>query len=322
MRGGPDEAKSEYPSTEEPWKARFAMARSHNPRRAAGEAGASARRGIGSMSRKRMAILAVATAVALTVGIPQQAFAMHIMEGYLPVGYCIAWGAVCIPFLIAGVMRIKDVVAKHRRVLLLLAMVGAFVFVLSALKIPSVSGSSSHPTGTGLGAILFGPSPMAVIGLIVLVFQALLLAHGGLTTLGANTFSMGIVGPFVSFGVYKLARKLGVRTHIAVFLGCCLGSLITYCVTSVQLGLAHPSPTGGVLASTLEFLGVFALTQIPLAVIEGLLSVAVVIGLETYAKPELREIGFLKAKDASDNDAPAAGPGAKAAETAREGGRA
>lgn len=233
---------------------------------------------------------------------------MHIMEGFLPPSFCIAWGALCIPFLVAGVMRIKSVAANHRRVLLLLAMVGAYAFVLSALKIPSVTGSSSHPTGTGLGAILFGPSPMAVIGVIVLTFQALLLAHGGLTTLGANTFSMGIVGPFVSFGVYKLAKRLGARTYVAVFLGAFLGDLATYCVTSVQLGLAYPSETGGILASTIEFLGVFALTQVPLAVIEGLLSVVVVIGLETYAKPELREIGFFKserrAEDAAEKGEP------------------
>ena len=88
-------------------------------------------------------------------------------------------------------------------------MCGAFAFVLSALKIPSAFGSCSHPTGVGLGAILFGPTATAVLGLIVLLFQALLLAHGGLTTLGANVFSMAIVGPFVSFGLYALLKKAG-----------------------------------------------------------------------------------------------------------------
>ena len=71
---------------------------------------------------------------------------------------------------------------------MLIAVVGAFAFVLSALKIPSVTGSSSHPTGVGLAAILFGPAITSVLGLIVLIFQAILLAHGGITTLGANVF--------------------------------------------------------------------------------------------------------------------------------------
>lgn len=55
---------------------------------------------------------------------------------------------------------------------------GAFVFVISSLKIPSVTGSCSHMTGTGLTAILFGVPDTAVPGVIVLVFQIILLAHG------------------------------------------------------------------------------------------------------------------------------------------------
>ncbi len=73
-------------------------------------------------------------------------------------------------------------------------------------------------TGTGLGAILFGPASVSVLGVIVLLFQALLLAHGGLTTLGANTFSMAIAGPVVSFGIYKLCQKINVNRRVGIFL--------------------------------------------------------------------------------------------------------
>ncbi|MDO4556327.1 MAG: cobalamin biosynthesis protein CbiM, partial [Lachnospiraceae bacterium] len=34
--------------------------------------------------------------------------------------------------------------------------------------------------------------------------------------------------------------------------------------------------------------------QIPLAIIEGILTVIIVIGLESYAMPELKSIGFIK----------------------------
>lgn len=220
--------------------------------------------------------------------------AMHIMEGYLSPKYCIAWGLVCIPFLIAGFFSIGKTLEKHRKTLIILAMAGAYTFVLSSLKIPSVTGSSSHPTGTGLGAILFGPSAMSIIGIIVLLFQAILLAHGGLTTLGANTFSMAIAGPFLSFGIYKVCEKLKINKLFAVFLATALGDLFTYIITSIQLGIAHPSLEGGVSASIGNFIGIFALTQIPLAIIEGIISVVVMIGLETYAKSELSELGYLK----------------------------
>ena len=48
------------------------------------------------------------------------------------------------------------------------------------------------------------------------------------------------------------------------------------------------------MASAVKFLGVFAPTQLPLAIVEGILTVVIVIGLESFAKPELRSIGFIK----------------------------
>jgi len=239
---------------------------------------------------KRLIVLSAVLSAALLGS--QPASAMHIMEGYLPPVHCIIWGAVCLPFLVAGVLSIQKLVREHRKSLLLLAMSGAFVFVISSLKIPSVTGSCSHMTGTGLAAILFGVPTTAILGVIVLVFQAILLAHGGLTTLGANTFSMAIAGPLVSWGLYHLGKKLRVPKLLNIFLAASLGDLFTYCVTSFELALAYPSATGGVPASALEFLGVFAPTQLPLAVIEGLLTMVIIVGLESYAKPELRMIGY------------------------------
>lgn len=245
------------------------------------------------MTHKQKRIIAVISAFALYFGIMPTASAMHIMEGYLPVSFCIGWGAVCLPFLAAGYMSIRKVLNENRKALILLAMSGAFIFVISSLKIPSVTGSCSHMTGTGLGAILFGPAAVSILGLIVLLFQALLLAHGGLTTIGANTFSMAVAGPLVSFGIYQLCKKFSVNKYVSVFLAAFLGDLFTYCVTAVQLGLAHHADTT-IIGAMGKFMMVFAPTQLPLAVIEGLLTCMIYMALETYAKPELRAIGFMK----------------------------
>ena len=245
------------------------------------------------MTKKEGRWMSVSIAAAVYFMFGQNALAMHIMEGYLPAGYCIFWGALCIPFLVYGFIKIRRIVSENRRSITLLAMAGAFIFVISSLKIPSVTGSCSHMTGTGLGAILFGAFPVSILGIIVLLFQAILLAHGGLTTLGANAFSMAIAGPFVSYGLYVLGKKLKWNQKVNVFVACSVGDLFTYCVTAFQLALAYPSETGGVAASMVKFLGVFAPTQLPLAVIEGLLSVVIVIALESYATPELKSIGFL-----------------------------
>ena len=246
------------------------------------------------MTKKQKIVVRAAIAFSLMFAVAPVANAMHIMEGYIPASYCVAWGVICIPFLVVGIISLKKRLKEDRKSITLIAMAGAFVFVISSLKIPSVTGSCSHMTGTGLGAILFGPAAVSVLGIIVLIFQAILLAHGGLTTLGANTFSMAIAGPLLSFGIYKLCQKLRVGRKVSVFLAACLGDLFTYCVTSVQLALAYPSEAGGVAASTLKFLGVFAPTQVPLAVIEGILTVIIMMALESYASPELKSIGFLK----------------------------
>jgi len=245
-------------------------------------------------NEKRIWKASILLAAVFAVG--QTAEAMHIMEGYLSPVFCIAWGVVCIPFLVKGFMEMKKVFTENQKAITILAMAGAYIFVISALKIPSVTGSCSHMTGTGLGAILFGPCTTSILGIIVLLFQAILLAHGGLTTLGANTFSMAIAGPLVSYGVYRIFKKCNLNKRVGVFLAAAAGDLFTYCVTSVQLAIAYPSPEGGVGASVVEFLGVFAPTQIPLSIVEGLLTVMIVIALENYAKQELRAVGFEKAE--------------------------
>lgn len=197
---------------------------------------------------------------------------MHIMEGFLPPIWSVTWFAVSLPVIALGIRRLNRMVKDDPQTKSLLAVCGGFAFVLSSLKLPSVAGSSSHPTGTGMSAIFFGPSITAVLALIVLIYQALFLAHGGLTTLGANVFSMGIAGPFVGYMVYKGCLKIKLGFFPSVFLAAALCDLSTYLVTSMQLALAFPAAQTDVLGSFKVFAGVFAITQVPLALAEGLVT--------------------------------------------------
>ncbi len=215
---------------------------------------------------------------------------MHIMEGFLPVKWAAFWFLAALPFLFISIRAINRFVQDNPKTLLLLGFVGAFTFVLSALKLPSLTGSCSHPTGMGLGAILFGPAVMVVIAVIVLLFQALLLAHGGITTLGANVFSMGIVGPFVSYGIYIGCKKIGLNRSLSVFLAATLGSLATYVLTALEMALAHPAEVGGIYASLVKFSAIFAITQIPISIAEGILTVLVMNLLYTYSREDIRSL--------------------------------
>ncbi|MCL2336338.1 MAG: energy-coupling factor ABC transporter permease [Firmicutes bacterium] len=265
-------------------------------------------------SKAERSVLTVLCVLALVLFLSRPAGAMHIMEGYLPPQYCVAWGVVCLPFLVLGVMSLRRTLKENRRLLILLAMSGAFIFVISSLKIPTFFGSSSHMTGTGLAAILFGVTSTSILGMIVLIFQAVMLAHGGITTLGANTFSMAIAGPMVAWFLFKAGNKLKVNRMVTIFIAAMFGDLFTYCVTSVQLALAYPSQVGGVAASAIKFLAVYAPTQVPLAIVEGILTVLIIMGLESISSGELAglsspksaepsaDISFKKGKMEGEND--------------------
>jgi cobalt/nickel transport system permease protein len=218
---------------------------------------------------------------------------VHIAEGFLPPAHAIGWTVAAAPFVVHGARAVVTEVREHPESTLLLGAAGAFTFVLSAIKLPSVTGSSSHPTGTGAGAVLFRPPVMALLGTIVLLFQALLLAHGGITTLGANAFSMAIVGPWTGYGAYRLVRALGGGLLPGVFAAMALADLATYVTTSLQLALAFPDAQTGIAGAAVKFLGVFAVTQVPLAIGEGLLGVLLFRALTANARPELERLGLL-----------------------------
>ncbi len=229
------------------------------------------------LSGNKLRVLCVFLALLST----QHAFSMHISEGFLPPFWCLFWAVAALPFIWLSIRFISKRVQMSPKAKILLGIAGAYIFVLSAIKLPSVSGSSSHLTGTGLGVILFGSWAMTSLCVIVLLFQALLLAHGGITTLGANVFSMGIAGPIVALLTYKGLLKIRCNASVAIFLSAMLGNLATYLLTSLQLALAFHDK--GFSASLLSFMGLFAITQIPLSIVEGIVTVLVFRFIRKYA---------------------------------------
>lgn len=202
---------------------------------------------------------------------------MHIAEGFLPPEWAAFWFVLAIPVLAYGTYRTARFARDSPERMAMLAMAGAFIFVFSALKLPSVTGSTSHPTGTGIAVVLFGPAVTAVLSAVVLIYQALLLAHGGITTLGANVVSLGIVGPAVGWVGYRVARRYaGVPT--ATFVATALANWGTYLMTAVQLGAAFPagSGIGGAIVAMGNFAAVYAITQLPIGIVEGLVAAAMI----------------------------------------------
>lgn len=206
----------------------------------------------------------------------RDAQAMHISEGILPLPWAAAWYGLMLPFLLAGLLLLKKRASAEPIVKAYIGMTGAAVFLISAMPIPvPISGTSSHPAGTGFVAILIGPLPTVVISAIALLIQALFLAHGGLTTLGANTISMGVAGAFAGYSAYKGLMKSRAPFLVAVFAAGLAGDWATYAMTSLELALGLYAMKGTLLTRYLIIVTAFAPTQVPLGILEGFISLGV-----------------------------------------------
>jgi cobalt/nickel transport system permease protein len=197
---------------------------------------------------------------------------VHIAEGILPAEWCVIWAVPAAIGVAVGVRSLKKQTVENPAAKSLVALLGAAVFAISLMPIPvPVAGSVSHPAGTPLAAIVVGPAAAILIGAIALLIQALFFAHGGLTTLGANIVSEGIVGSLVGFGVFYSLRRTGRSIFWSGFAAGFLGDLAVYLTTATELSLGL-FPLNQAWVRVWPIFLAFLPTQLPLALLEGVLT--------------------------------------------------
>lgn len=225
---------------------------------------------------------------------------MHIAEGMLAAKWAVTWYGAAALFVAKGVVDLQRKIKTVPLFKPLVALLGAAVFIISLLPVPMPFGTTAHACGTPLAAILVGPFLAAVLSMMALFLQAVFFAHGGLSTLGANLFAMGVMGSLVGFGVFVLSRRLGVSLVVAAFLAGLLGDIAVYITTSMQLALSlHGDLT--VIQFFLKMLLVFTPAQLPLAVLEGLVTAGLV-GYIYRARPDiLLSLGVIKELPGGDS---------------------
>jgi cobalt/nickel transport system permease protein len=200
---------------------------------------------------------------------------MHIEDGILSAEACTAWYAATAAFVIPGIYEIKRKIKANLSYKPFLAMVGVAVFVISAMHLPvPVTGSCSHPCGTPLAAIVIGPFATAVISVIVLFFHALFLGHGGITTIGANAFSMGIAGALSGYALWKVLRAMNCPVWLAAGVAGLIGDLATYLVSALELAISLHGNVSLLHQWMIFFMG-YGPTQLPLAIAEAVFTAAV-----------------------------------------------
>lgn len=197
---------------------------------------------------------------------------MHISEGILPAPWAAAWFAASAPFVYAGLRKVRNVSRDIPSYKALVGIMGAAVFVISAMPIPvPIAGTCSHPAGTGMAAILVGPFVSALLSTIALLIHGIFMAHGGITTLGANVFSMGIMGSFAGYAAFRGLRALNAPFWLAAFAAGLAADWATYTATSfiMALGLHGDGSLWSLFGAIML---AFVPTQLPLGILEGVIT--------------------------------------------------
>lgn len=221
---------------------------------------------------------------------------MHISEGILPAKWAVAWFGAAAPFLAKGLNDFKRRVQEVPTFKPVLGLMGASIFIISMLPIPvPIAGTCAHPCGTPMAAILVGPFLSTLLAAVSLLLQALFFAHGGLTTLGANIISEGVVGSLVGYGVFRLLRSRGVSLGLAAGLAGWLGDLAVYATTSAELALALHG-TRPALSVGMAIFGAFLPAQLPLSILEGVITAGMVNYVWKHRPDILIQLGVSQGK--------------------------
>jgi cobalt/nickel transport system permease protein len=163
---------------------------------------------------------------------------MHIPDGYLsPQTFVPLYGASFV-FWAFALKKIKQELST--KYIPYLAMAAAFSFLIMMFNIPIPGGTTGHAVGGALIAILLGPWAAVLAVSVVLIIQAIVFGDGGITAIGANSFNMAVVMPFVSYWVFKLIKgdaNSGKRFHVAAFLSGYVGLSVAAKLTGFEFGI-------------------------------------------------------------------------------------
>lgn len=225
------------------------------------------------------------------------AHAMHISEGILPFNWAAVWFVVAMPFVGYGLYRMRKMSETDLSFKPLVGLMAAMVFIISCMPVPvPTAGTCSHPCGTGMSGILLGPAISILVSAVALLIQALFLAHGGLSTWGADIVSMGVVGSFAGYFTFKALRSMNVNMAVSGFMTGLFADWATYITTSIELssGIRGDSPF---LPLFWKILIAFIPTQLPLGILEGAMTAGMVVLLYKKRPDLLVKMKVIKADE-------------------------
>ena len=225
--------------------------------------------------------------------------AMHIPDGYLSPLSSLIMFALVLPFWAIGVRRIRA--TMNARSVPLIALLAAFSFVVMMFNVPLPGGTTAHAVGASLAAILLGPETATIAVSIALVIQAVFFGDGGILALGANSFNMAVVVPYLAAAVYRVFSKgtpiNSPRRLIGSALGGWLGLTLAALFAGIEFGLqpllfkaADGSPLYAPYHLAIAVPAMVVPHALTASVVEGLLT-ALILGYLQRSNPGLIEAG-------------------------------
>lgn len=202
---------------------------------------------------------------------------MHLPDGMLPLDQALIYWIIVIICLGIFFFRLSRIGEDQRsRRLVLTAVLTAATIVVSTITVPSPFGIPIHFFLIPFVVIILGPFSGTVVSFLALLVQSLI-GEGGLTVIGANTFSMGIVLALSVYIIYKIISRF--NESFGIFLGTFLGILIAAFVQIFMLVI-------GDVASFETLAPVFAVYYLFIGIIEGFITAFVISFIEKL-KPEI-----------------------------------
>lgn len=206
---------------------------------------------------------------------------MHLPDGFVDLPVAVATGAVSVAAVAYSMRRTGRDLGE--RTVPLLGVTAAFIFAAQMLNFPVGAGTSGHLLGAVLAVALMGPWAATVIMTAVVVVQALLMADGGITALGANIFNMGVLAVFAGGGLFHLLKRVLPRTPSGYFLALAAASwasvVIGAAAVAFELALSGTAPLGLALPTMVAVHMIIGLG-------EALIAVAIV-GAVLAVRPDL-----------------------------------
>lgn len=170
---------------------------------------------------------------------------MHIPDSAISPATSLVAGAAMAPVWYGASRRARASLDSKQAPLL--GVGAAFCFTVMMFNIPAPGGTSVHPVGGVLLAVLLGPWA-AIIGVTVaLLIQALFFADGGVFALGANSFTMAFAMPVCGYAVYRLLSGRAasdspwraLAAGIAAYVGVNLAALLASIILGIQPAFFH-----------------------------------------------------------------------------------